>query len=142
EREKTSALELLFGTQHADGGWSTRDMSSLENWHYVISDKVREIFRTLPDAADPKSDPYMTGLAIVLLRQSGIPASDARIQKGVQWLKREQRISGRWWMNSLYRGNYNYITYIATCQAIKALHLCGELDNLQLLEKRNSASGS
>jgi hypothetical protein len=30
-------------------------------------------------------------------------------------------------MHSLYRGNYHYITYIATCQALKALALCGEL---------------
>ena len=50
-----------------------------------------------------------------------------RIQRGLAWLKREQRVSGRWWMQSLYRGNYQYITYIATCQALKALALCGEL---------------
>ena len=30
-------------------------------------------------------------------------------------------------MHSLYRGNYNYITYIATAEARKALALCGEL---------------
>ena len=30
-------------------------------------------------------------------------------------------------MHSLYRGNYYYITYIATVQAMKAFDLCGEL---------------
>jgi hypothetical protein len=30
-------------------------------------------------------------------------------------------------MHSLYRGNYHYITYIATAQAVKAFELCGEL---------------
>jgi squalene-hopene/tetraprenyl-beta-curcumene cyclase len=69
----------------------------------------------------------MTALAIVLMRQNGIPGSDPRINKGLAWLKREQRESGRWWMHSLYRGNYHYITYIATVEAIKALDLCGEL---------------
>jgi squalene-hopene/tetraprenyl-beta-curcumene cyclase len=69
----------------------------------------------------------MTALAIVLMRQSEVPVSDSRIQRGLDWLKREQRVSGRWWMHSLYRGNYHYITYIATAQAIKALNLCGEL---------------
>ena len=39
----------------------------------------------------------------------------------------EQRETGRWWMHSLYRGNYHYITYIATAQALKAFDLCGEL---------------
>jgi squalene-hopene/tetraprenyl-beta-curcumene cyclase len=69
----------------------------------------------------------MTSLAIVLLRQSNVPVSDPRIQRGLAWLKREQRESGRWWMHSLYRGNYHYITYIATAEAMKALDLCGEL---------------
>jgi squalene-hopene/tetraprenyl-beta-curcumene cyclase len=69
----------------------------------------------------------MTALAVILLRQSGVPVTDQRVQRGLTWLKREQRVSGRWWMESLYRGNYYYITYIATTQALKALELCGEL---------------
>jgi hypothetical protein len=69
----------------------------------------------------------MTAFAVVLMRQAGVPASDARIRQALAWLKREQRVSGRWWMHSLYRGNYHYITYIATAQALKALALCDEL---------------
>lgn len=63
-------------------------------------------------------------------RMDMIPAaqgSDARIQKGAAWLKESQRETGRWWMDSLYRGNYNYITYIATAQVLRALALCDEL---------------
>lgn len=127
QSERTAALALLSSKQHADGGWSTRDMSALDDWHYEISDFVRNLVTNLPDAAKPESDTYMTALAIVLMRQSDIPASDERIQRGIAWLKREQRVSGRWWMHSLYRGNYHYITYIATCQALKALALCDEL---------------
>lgn len=37
----------------------------------------------------------MTGLAIVVLRENGTPASDAQIQKGLAWLKVNQRESGR-----------------------------------------------
>ena len=80
-----------------------------------------------PDAANPGSDPCMTAFAIVLLREGGVPASDRRIRRGVAWLKENQRASGRWWMHSLYRGNYNYITYISTAQALRALALCDEL---------------
>lgn len=127
QAERAAALALLDSKQHADGGWSTRDMSALEDWHFTISDTVRKLITTLPDAAKPESDAYMTALAVVLLRQSDIPADDARIQRGIAWLKKEQRASGRWWMHSLYRGNYHYITYIATAQALKALALCGEL---------------
>jgi hypothetical protein len=102
-------------------------MSALEDWHFEISDHVRELITNLPDAANPQSDAYMTAMAIILMRQNSVPSSDHRIQKALAWLRREQRVSGRWWMESLYRGNYYYITYIATVQALKAFELCGEL---------------
>ncbi|MBI3881463.1 MAG: hypothetical protein HY301_15540 [Verrucomicrobia bacterium] len=127
QRERDAVLALLSSKQHADGGWCIRDMSALDDWHFEISDFVRNLVTNLPDAAKPQSDAYMTSLAIVLLRQSNVPVSDPRIQRGLAWLKGEQRESGRWWMHSLYRGNYHYITYIATVEAMKALDLCGEL---------------
>jgi squalene-hopene/tetraprenyl-beta-curcumene cyclase len=127
QADRDAALALLSSKQHADGGWSTRDMSALDDWHFTISDTVRKLITTLPDAAMPESDAYMTALAVVLMRQNNLPATDLRIQRGLAWLKKEQRASGRWWMHSLYRGNYHYITYIATAQALKALALCGEL---------------
>src|SRR5580658_8389693 len=126
-RDRQAALALLSRKQHSDGGWSLRDMSAMNDWHFTISDTVAKIMTGLPDAAHPESDPYMTALAIVLLRQSNVPATDDRIQRGLTWLKREQRVSGRWWMDSLYRGNYRYITYIATAQAMTALAMCGEI---------------
>ncbi len=130
--EREAALALLVSKQHEDGGWSTRDMSAVEDWHFEMSGTVVNLIAGLPDAAKPESDAYMTALAIVLMRQSDIPAGDARIQRGLEWLKREQHISGLWWMHSLYRGNYHYITYIATAQAMKALALCGELPEVEV----------
>lgn len=127
QTQRDAALGLLSSKQHADGGWSLRDMSALSDWHFKMSDTVVKLVSGLPDAAKPESDAYMTAFAVVLMRQSNIPASDERIQRAVTWLKREQRVSGRWWMHSLYRGNYHYITYIATAQALKALALCDEL---------------
>lgn len=127
QAERDAALALLSSKQHSDGGWSTRDMSALQDWHFKMSDTVVKLITGLPDAAKPESDAYMTALAIVLMRQNDVPVKDERIQRGLAWLKREQRVSGRWWMHSLYRSNYHYITYIATCQALKALALCDEL---------------
>lgn len=124
---RDAALALLSTKQHADGGWSVRDMSALNDWHFEMSTTVVNLIKNLTDAAQPESDAYMTALAVVLLRQSNVPTSDPRVQRGLAWLRREQRESGRWWMHSLYRGNYHYITYIATAQALKAFALCGEL---------------
>lgn len=131
EAEKETALALLTSLQHEDGGWSTRDFSAVADWHYEMSDTVVKLLASLPDAANPESDPYLTALAIVLMRKSGVPVDDPCIQRGLTWLKREQRVSGRWWMHSLYRGNYHYITYIATAQALKALALCDELPDVR-----------
>ena len=126
--DRDAALALLScksNIRTAVGRCAT--MSAVNDWHFKMSDTVVKLITSLPDAAHPESDPYMTALAIVLLRQSNVPATDERIQRGLTWLKREQRTSGRWWMHSLYRGNYSYITYIATAEAMKALAMCGEI---------------
>ena len=130
--QREAALALLTSKQHADGGWSTRDFSAVQDWHYTMSDTVLKLLASLPDAGRPESDAYMTAFAVVLMRQNGVATEDERVQRAVAWLKREQRVSGRWWMHSLYRGNYHYITYIATAQALKALALCGELPAVQV----------
>jgi squalene-hopene/tetraprenyl-beta-curcumene cyclase len=140
KQERDDAIAMLWRKQLPDGGWSTRRMSDLlkwrvevhppttrQPWKEAMDPTVVALIKNLPDAANPGSDPYMTAFAIVLLRESGVPASDKRIQRGVAWLKENQRVSGRWWMHSLYRGNYNYITYISTAQALRALALCDEL---------------
>ncbi len=121
-------IAMLWAKQHDDGGWCTRDMSDTRNWRTPMSEISVKLIEGLPDAARPQSDPFMTAQAIILLRESGVPADDPRIQKGIAWLKAEQRVGGWWWMNSLYRGNYNFITYIATARAMRALGICGELD--------------
>lgn len=126
--ERDAVMAMLWEKQRPDGGWSTRRMSDTRNWSDHMTDTVVKLIESQPDAQDPGSDAYMTAFAIVLLRDSGVPAADARIQRGIAWLKREQRESGRWWMQSLYRGKYQFITYIATCQALKALAKCDALE--------------
>ena len=137
---RDAAMAMLWRQQQPDGGWSLRRMSDVMNWRQEVfpptekykwteamDPQVVALIQNEPDAASPGSDPYMTAFAIVLLRESGVPASDARIQRGIAWLKANQRVSGRWWMKSLYRDTYHYITYISTAQALRALALCGEL---------------
>ena len=69
----------------------------------------------------------MTGLAIIALRKAGVPASDARIQRGVQWLLTNQRASGRWYTRSLNRDGWQFITYSGTAYPLLALALCDAL---------------
>lgn len=128
--EREEAIAMLRKQQKSDGGWSTRNMSDLMKWHVKMDQKVVDMIRGEPDAADPASDPYMTAFAIVLMREAGVPAEDPQIRKGIDWLKANQRVTGRWWMKSLYRDTVHYSTYISTAVALRALALCGEIPNL------------
>ena len=124
--EVETALTLLIKHQKPDGGWSTRTMSSASRLGENITPENIKLIESEPDAADPSSDAYMTAYAIVTMREHGIPASDIRIQKGLDWLKKSQRASGRWWMKSLYKTTQHYITYIATAQVLRAFVLCDD----------------
>lgn len=148
ERQRYEAVDMLWRLQGDDGGWSTRDMSDIDNWSEKMTASTRRLLKGYADAGSPESDPYMTAFAIVLLRQSGVAVEDKRIQAGVAWLKSQQRASGRWWMKSLYKDTHHFTTYIATAQALKALALCGEVpssvdDDAAALAKRvvQSAGG-
>ncbi len=135
ETDQAAALTLLTAYQHADGGWSTRDFSETRNWRSPMSEKVIGLIESLPDASSPESDPYMTALAILLYRRAGVEKGDERVQRGVAWLKREQREGGFWWMHSLYRGNYHFTTYISTAKALQALAACAALPMISEGEK-------
>ncbi len=128
--EIDESVAMLRRHQQSDGGWSTRRMSDSSKWSVRKPSRIIELLKSEPDADAPASDPYMTALAIVLMRESNIPADDNQIQRGIAWLKANQRQSGRWWMKSLsFKGDNrkNYTTYISTAQALRALALCGEI---------------
>ncbi len=117
-------LDRLASLQRPDGGWSIRSFAQPEAWgRGNRADKLRQE----PDFADPPSDGHQTGLALVVLREHGVPASDPRLQKGLAWLKANQRESGRWWTRSLNTDTTHFITYSGTAYPLLALALCGEI---------------
>lgn len=122
---KMQELEaMIFAHQKPDGGWSIRTFAAPEEWG---KGNRAEKLRAEPELTNPPSDGHMTGLAIIALRKAGVPASDPRIQRGVAWLKANQRSSGRWWTRSLNRDGWQFITYSGTAYPLLALSLCGEL---------------
>jgi squalene-hopene/tetraprenyl-beta-curcumene cyclase len=127
KEDRAAAVDMLWKHQHADGGWSTREMSDFDQWRDEVPEDVVELLKMDTKA----SDPYMTAFAIILLRGEGVSKTDPRIQKAVQWLKSEQRESGRWWMNTMLKETYYYITYIATAKALTALAACDEFPVLE-----------
>ena len=72
--ERTAWLAEISKLQRTDGGWNT---ASLGDWRREDGSPQDTV----------TSDGYATGLAVYVLRRSGIPASDQRVTAGIAWLK-------------------------------------------------------
>ena len=130
---KEKLIEMVSKKQRADGGWSIRSFGEPDLWgRGNRADKLR----AEPELADPPSDGHQTGLAIIVLREAGIPANDPRLQAGVKWLLVNQRSSGRWWTRSLNTESWHFITYSGTAFPLLALSMC---DALPAVEPQTSA---
>ncbi|MBS0263252.1 MAG: hypothetical protein JSS02_15015 [Planctomycetes bacterium] len=126
-------VEMVLKKQREDGGWSIRSFGEPEQWgRGNRADKLR----AEPELANPPSDGHQTGLALIVLRESGIPANDPRIQAGVKWLLANQRASGRWWTRSLNTEKWHFITYSGTAFPLLALSMC---DALPAVEPQTSS---
>lgn len=112
ESQRQAVIRELKAIQQKDGGWN---LPSLGDWPRLSGQPN--------DKASP-SDGYATGLIIFVLRQAGVPSMDPSIQKGIQWLKSNQRESGRWFTRSLNADRAHYITNAGTAYAIMALKSC------------------
>lgn len=124
EAKKRELIEIVFGHQQFDGGWSIRTFAMPEEWGK--GNRASKL-RSELEFPFPQSDGHMTGLAIIALRKAGVPASDPRIQRGVAWLLDNQRSSGRWWTRSLNRDGWQFISYSGTAYPLLALALCNAL---------------
>jgi squalene-hopene/tetraprenyl-beta-curcumene cyclase len=131
--KRQQLLEMVLQKQRPDGGWSIRSFGEPEQWG---RGNRAEKLRGEPEFANPGSDGHQTGLAIIVLRESGLPANDPRIMKGTQWLLANQRTSGRWWTRSLNTEKWHFITYSGTAFPLLALSLC---DALPAVEAQTSA---
>ncbi len=110
--ERTATIARLRELERAGGGWS---LPSFIEWK-----------RHDGSANDPaaSSDGYATGLAVIVLRQTGIPASDPCLRRGAAWLQSNQRTSGRWFTRSLSTDNHHFISHAGTALAVLALRAC------------------
>ena len=124
ETQKQELRAMVWKHQRADGGWSIRTFAAPEAWGK--GNRAKRL-RAEPEFNNPPSDGHQTGLAILVLREAGVPADDARVRRGVTWLLQNQRQSGRWWTRSLNSDKYHFITYSGTCYAFLALAKCKAL---------------
>ena len=139
--EKAQTVKALAAAQRPDGGWSLASLvdnrddprRQTEAGRKARADKAHGSEFLIFVGADKvyksslASDGYATGLTVYVLRQAGVPADDARMRRGVAWLKSQQRASGRWFTPSQAWHTHNLIANAGTAYAVLALHACGEI---------------
>lgn len=117
-KDKRRWTEDLLALQQEDGGWSLLSLGDA-SWKRAGNGKQQ----------DSQSDAYGTGFAIFVLRQTGMEVDSPALKHGVQWLKSNQRASGRWFTRSLKirkTPSKHYISHAGTTFAIMALIECGQ----------------
>ena len=85
-----------------------------------------EKLRSETDFETPESDGHMTGLALIVLQESGMTADAESVRRGLDWLRTHQRESGRWWTRSLNTDDWHFITYSGTAYPLLALQMSEE----------------
>ena len=112
--ERRKHADDLFSSQHEDGGWS---MAGLADWK-------RPDKKPLDRA---RSDGYGTAFVTFVLARSGIPPAEPRLQKGIEWLKTNQRRSGGWFTPSPFKRD-KIASNSGASFAVQALAACGEIE--------------
>jgi squalene-hopene/tetraprenyl-beta-curcumene cyclase len=87
--EQKELVDQFLDKQRKDGGWS---LPSLGTWK-----------RNDGTAQESASDGYATALVLHVLQTAGVPKDDAKISKGLAWLKRNQTATGAWRSVSLVK---------------------------------------
>lgn len=83
DEQRRATIDAALALQQLDGGWSTVALGGYK--------------RIDNSDSDTRTDGYATAVATLGLQAAGVPASDARVGKGLDWLRHNQdRVSGRW----------------------------------------------
>lgn len=86
--QQQAEIAGLFALQRVDGGWR-------------LASLLGDVARSDGTPQDEGSDGYATGLVLHVLQIAGISKDDARIARGLAWLRANQAPSGQWQTSSL-----------------------------------------
>lgn len=139
---QAKSVSELISAQRPDGGWSLASLvDNTDDPVFAGSDRAIKAKRETGYGTEflayvgrddvykspLSSDGYATGFVIFVARQAGQPASDARLRRGIEWLKSNQRESGRWFAPSQAWHTRHLISNAGTAFAVLALEACGEV---------------
>lgn len=115
--ERKTIMESALNAQRPDGGWSLRTLWGERKRHDG----------TMEDLNHPASDAYATGLVVYVLCHAEVSPDHPALQRGIAWLKANQRESGRWFVRSLSRDTSHFLSHFGTAYAVMALRACDAL---------------
>lgn len=109
------AIDWLLAMQSSDGGWAAFDADN--NWQFLSHVPFADHNAMLdPACAD------ITGRVLEALAAHGIPRSHSAVERGAQWLIRNQEPDGSWY------GRWGVAYIYGTCFALRGLAASGESD--------------
>lgn len=83
DEQRRATIDATFALQQPDGGWNTVALGG-----YKRIDNTN---------SDTHTDGYATALATLGLQAAGVPTTNERLRKGLDWLRRNQdRATGKW----------------------------------------------
>lgn len=108
-------LNWLLAMQSKDGGWAAFDADN--NWTFLSTVPFADHNAMLdPTCAD------ITGRVLEALAAHGLGRDHAAVQRGVDWLVRNQESDGSWY------GRWGVAYIYGTCFALRGLAAAGESD--------------
>jgi squalene-hopene/tetraprenyl-beta-curcumene cyclase len=136
---RASWTKELLGSQRPDGGWAladlvdntgavtvpTKDLNLLDKSKGYAKDYRLYVSRGATYKSVLASDGYATGFAVFMARRAGVPAKDDHLRRGIDWLRHNQRETGRWFTASIGPPHQRFIISNAgTAFAVMALEAC------------------
>jgi squalene-hopene/tetraprenyl-beta-curcumene cyclase len=116
KEQRDEHIAAFFAKQLPTHGWSTGTLSVHPDWKRPDGQPL-DITRT---------DGYATGFAVYVLTRAGVPPSDARLAKALDWLRTNQRETGGYYTFSPRKKDI-LASYTGTSFAIQALSATGVL---------------
>ncbi len=106
EEQRQETLAELLALQLDDGGWSTAGL--LTDWKGLARDDGQPL-------NTKTSDGYGTGLIMVIARELGVPADDARLNAASSGSAAISAQSGKWFTQSPVNDAGNLISNVGEC---------------------------
>lgn len=116
KEQRAEHIAAFFGKQQPTHGWSMADLSLHPDWKRPDGQPL----------VATRSDSYATAFAVYALIRAGVPKTEPRLAKAIEWVVNAQRETGGWFTFSPRKKDI-LASFQATSFAVQALSAAGVL---------------